>query len=348
MEVGQAQLPTFEHCGEAMVTTSTAMNLEWTTRKKSNFQLAFSRLAISLEPMIEIAFHEFDHQAHARIPMSNLATMLALARALEDRKPPPEQSSAAVEEAAEELGETVVEVSAALVDRRRKKAGPSYGPPRLFDRALDGLYKGVRDRLLGWRGFEHPGLDEVIERGGLLGELLAKARARAKRAAELHARLFGAEGLRFTQLAYHEQAEAMETILGLIDEGQLEASLDDLIGPEFVAALRGCQEDYRDMVADRLGERPEPAQLGELLVELRGAITRYVFAVLGIVRKKDPHSASVAAHALRPVIVVREQLANGRSYGLDDEVELDDEVGLDDEQVESDEGATPDELASDD
>jgi hypothetical protein len=295
--------------------------------------------------MIEIAFHEFDHQAHARIPVGNLATTLALSRALERRKPPPEQASAAVEEAAEELSETVVEVCAALVDRRRKKV-PSYGPPRLLDRGVDAVYAGVRDRLVGWRCFEHPGLDALIERGDTFGKLLAKARASAERAADLHARLFGAEGLRFTQLAYHEQAEAMETILGLIDEGQLEASLEDLVGPEFVAALRGCQEDYREMVADRLGEEHEPVLLRELTAKLRQAITQYVFAVLGTVRKKKPHSASVAAHALRPVIVVRERIASGRSYALDEEVELDDQE-TEGEELPSVEAPAPDEGGAD-
>lgn len=264
----------------------------------------------------------FDFASYSRLPQANTAALELLGRVFLRHQL--EAPSAQAQAAAAELEAVLAKVKAELVKRRNETEAPEYGTPVKLDGGVDAIWNSLRKRLEGLDGFEHPGLDPLINRGDALGQTLAKLRKKAERGRAISMRLFGADGLRFTNLAFHEQASVMHTILGLIDEADLEPEIDEIAGPDIVASLRGCQDDYDDMVDDRLSQEQAPKILGALHGELRDALSAYVFAVLGTVSKQKPESIPAATAALRPLLRLRELMASGQGQIV--EAELDDEA----------------------
>ena len=83
--------------------------------------------------------------------------------------------------------------------------------------------------------------------------------------------LFGTEGLSFTKTQFPEQAQAMASILRVIDKDELEAEIDELCGSESLILLRACQPRYEAMVEARLTrDARKSADLGKV----RGAVMR--------------------------------------------------------------------------
>jgi hypothetical protein len=259
-------------------------------------------------------FDTLDINTYSRLPNTTAASLLALARALRRRQPA--DSTEQVMLAGKDLEESILEIEAAMLARRRGEVTPEYGSATQYDAAVDGLWGALRARLLALQAFEHPGLDPIINRvDDPLGDLLGKCRRKSQRAQAIVAQLFGDEGLRFIKLPFIEQAEVMSTILSLIDEAELEAETDELAGVPMVDVLRGCQGFYRTMVEDRLGgDDLNAAAMGELRRDLARAVVQYNVAIFATLNRKNPTSAQVVAHALKPVVVLRQYVAEGRSY----------------------------------
>jgi hypothetical protein len=263
---------------------------------------------------MDTTFDTLDINTYSRLPHTTTASMLALARALLRRRPA--DSTEQVLLAGNDLHETMLEVEAAMLARRRSEVTPEYGSAAQFDAAVDGLWSALRARLLTLRAFEHPGLDPIIAReDDPLADLLRKNRRNSERAQAIVGQLFGDEGLRFINLPCIEQAEVMATILSLIDEADLDPEIDELFGGSILDVLRGCQDFYSDMVADRLGGDPLGlAAMGELRRKLGRAIVQYNVAMFATLNRSKPSSVERVAHALKPVIVLRQHVAQGRSY----------------------------------
>jgi hypothetical protein len=271
----------------------------------------------------------FDFAPYQRIPQVTLEAALALARALLDARPV--GLSQQVDLAAAELGQQVAEVELTVGSQP-----PSSSPcPQaqghdleLEGSGLDSLWETLRARLSTWQGFEHPDLDPIIDGGEApLAQVLANGRAKAERARRYLELVFGAGGLRFLRGSECERLASMAAILGRIEAEGLAEGIDELAGPELLAALEGCQREH----ASRLG-RPllrvvdELPALDELRVDLHRTTTAYLIAVLGLVRLREPETFAPVHRALRPVLVLRTQLSEGRWLPGEEEERLVDDL----------------------
>lgn len=255
-----------------------------------------------------IEFMQFDATPYQRIPNINTRATLALARALRDRTPA-ELSDGVAKEAAR-LDAVIAEAEAVFTARRRDEDAPEYGAAVTFDAAADRLWSALHGQLWSWSAFEHPGFDAAISAEGELGGLIAAARAKADSAHDLLARLFGEQGLQPLRAPFHEQSEETAAMIRLIEEDQLRDDLDELVGPELVAAVIAVQPIYEQMARDRLtGSNDAAATIRELQRKLRFRIGRYSAQLLGMIDDDVPHSLEQVKAALRPLIGMREDLA---------------------------------------
>lgn len=262
---------------------------------------------------MEPTFDTIDVNNYTRISNVSLATLIALRKAL--AKVAPEQSNEQIERAKQELTEAIDAGQAELLQRRRLAQTPAYGPARPFDGAVDALWGCAKARLEALRAFEHPGLDALVAAGGPRGLRIARNRRRAERAGKLIEIVFGDEGLRFTKLRYREQLVVMNTMLELIDENDIADQIDNLVGLDIIASLRDCQELYEDLVADRLaGEGLDSKAIGALRRRLSRAIVQYNVAVFGLLDREQPKTLEMVTRALRPVLVLRQHIAEGRPF----------------------------------
>lgn len=281
-------------------------------------------------------FDSVDINTYTKIPNTTMHSTMALGRAL--RLGTPEVYTEQIDIAAVDLDEVMSEVEEGMLDRRRQEIAPLYGASQLFDGGVDALWGVLRARMVALRGFEHPGLDPVVASGSPYGQQIEKNRRKSERAQELVEALFGDGGLRFTNLPFREQAEVMATLIALIDEKEIEEELDQLAGITVIGPLRGCQELYRQMVADRLsGETFGPTAMTKLRRRLSRAIVQYNIAVYALLNRKKPETLALVTTALKPVIVLRQRVAEGRIYAggveQDSQVEVVDEE-LDEDQVD--------------
>lgn len=257
--------------------------------------------------MPPVTFESFDPTPYQRAPRLNILKSLALGRAL--LRAMPEDPSEAVERTAASL-ERVLEAGDEAVDTRRQESVPvDLAAEVAFDGLADGLWGVLRNRLEALSAFEHEGLPRVAEGHGkrsAVAQAVATAKDKAGRARKLSTRLFGTEGLSFTKTQFPEQAQAMASILRVIDKDELGAEIDELCGPESLILLRACQPRYEAMVEARLTrDARKSADLGKVRGAVMRAISRYTSAVLTMLDESEPESLAVVIAALRPLELLR-------------------------------------------
>lgn len=267
----------------------------------------------------------FDPTPYQRIPLVDLASLLALARALLDLQPPVTGAdAAALESRAARLAELAIDVEAEL-GRGRARIG-RYGPPVEFDGGTDALWVVLHERLASYDAYLHPGFDMLVDNPYTpLGAVLEQSRERARRARALAERLFGASGLSFLAAPFCDQCEATGAILDRITREDLGEPLSELVGAELLAQLYLLQEQYELMVEDQRGAaRVSGDQLRALRLGLVRALGRYVDGVLALADEARPASIAQVTAALRPLLRLRELLGAPRVVGaaLDDLAEL--------------------------
>lgn len=238
--------------------------------------------------------------------------------------------SVAVTNAASRLGSYVDHVNGVFTERLRDAHPELLAHVMNFDRGLDGLWWVLDRRLLDYEAYEHDGLDllppELMDKVNL-----GKLRVQAGRARSLRERLFGADGVSFTRLPYFEQAESMATILRLVQEDDLSADLEEVVGPELPALLAACQVHYEALLDARLGQQQGVGQdLRVLRNKLRRLIHRYRNALVGWIDEDNPKTVEVAWQALLPLITVRAHLSSPNRPNDDELIEALDAIdGLD-------------------
>jgi hypothetical protein len=263
--------------------------------------------------MNPIAFDTFDPIEYTRTPNIPTRTTVGLGRAL--LKLRPAKSNDVLDKAASKLESTLQALESSLTERLR--ASNSEAPVREidFDRATDGLWVSLRDRLYSWVAFEHQGLD------ALPGELLEKAnlghaKNQALRAHKLHDRLFGSNGVAFVQQPFFEQSASMASLLRLIDEDGHDPDLAELVGAEWLTVLRICQIQYESMIDDRLArERGKNVNLTTIRNKLRRMITAYNNAVVTLLDDDVPETLDLVVAALRPMVRIRDIMTRATGAG---------------------------------
>jgi hypothetical protein len=240
---------------------------------------------------------------YVRLPNISLKQMLRLAKTL--LRDTPVQATVAIEAAASGLEAHVMHVEQALTLRMVATNAEVIASEVDFDRAVDGLWLWLRRELEAYVIYEHPGLAALSKERRLEAGLDALA-SDAARARTLRDRLFGPEGTNFTTTPYAEQVETMATILRLIEHEGLLAELEALVGPSLPRLVRVCQQQYEDMVSDRLTrEQGTSEDLRAMRQKLRWLIVQYNTAVYGLAKYEDPSSFDVVERALRAVVRIR-------------------------------------------
>ncbi len=289
--------------------------------------------------MDQVGFDTFDPTEYTRTPNIPTRSTVGLGRAL--LKLRPAKSNSVLDKAAIKLETTLVELETSLTDRLRSSNSDAPVREIDFDRATDGLWVSLRDRLNSWLAFEHQGLDALPSDLHEQAKL-THAKQQAARARKLHDRLFGANGMAFVQQPFFEQAAAMASLLRLIDEDGHDSELTELVGAEWLAALRACQIQYESMIDDRLArERGKNQNLAKIRNKLRRVISAYNTAVITMLDDDVPETLDLVVAALRPMVRIRDIMnrPSGPSDGPSEE-DLEDEL-LGDGTDELSEPASP-------
>lgn len=256
-----------------------------------------------------ITFETFDPTPYQRVPIVTLQSTVVLAKALVDGKPL--DATAAVNMRADKLHEGVGQAEDELTERRREHGDPDYGIPVVLDNGTDGLWGLCYRKLEAQQVYLHPAFDPFIAKPETaLGQSLAESRERAERAAAMHERLFGGEGLLFLKSSFRDQSEVTGSILRLIKADELADELSDLVGAALVQQLFGLQDHYEAMVIDQL-KNPNTglANLNKLRRRLARLIGQYNNAVLDMLDEDKPETLKVVMTALRPMLTLRELVA---------------------------------------
>lgn len=258
----------------------------------------------------------FDPSPYQRLPVVNTTATLALARAL--RELTPAEAPSGVLKKAKRLDEAISAGQQVLTELHREQDPPPYGVPIQFDGGVDGLWGAVHSGLWSWSAFEHPGLDPIVNEGGVLAATVLEGRARADRAHVLLEQLFGEQGLQPFRLPFHEQSERTAAMVRLIEEDELQAELEELVGSALVRTVIGVQPLYETMVLDRLSTPGDKlAGLREVQKQLRWRINNYNTAVLGMLDDDEPESLELVKGALQPIVALREHVATRGRAALD-------------------------------
>lgn len=297
--------------------------------------------------MPPVTFETFDPTPYQRAPRGNLRAILSLTRSLSELAPRSENDT--IERTATGLDEVIAEVEDGLIRRRRESAPTDPSDDLALDGCADALWGVVRNGLEAKASFDHAGLAVVLAKHGkrsAVATAVKQGREQAVRARKVASKLFGTDGLSFTQQAFPVQAESMGEILRLIDQDGLAAELDALLGPHVLVALRACQTQYEAMVDARMSrDARKTTDLARLRGKLQRAIARHCSAVLTLLDEKVPGTLPLVLAALRPLAVHRAQLAATKAASPangsadDDADDADDGSADDDAEDDADDDA---------
>lgn len=227
---------------------------------------------------------KLDYQGYLSLPKLGVPGTIALAHMLLADKP--QSLSEAAQRAAEQLRSSAESLRQAWVAKRPEVSGAVV---KMLDAALDNAWGAFAKRL-----------ESAAE--------LDAEPALAERARKLYERLFPT-GLRFLTLPYREEWAESDKRLRLIDTEQLGASLDELCGRGFLAAVRAAQEQYGAALAITAPSAASTAteSLLPLLRQVHGAVRGYALQLLALA---DAGQLDVeqAAKSLEPIQRVRREM----------------------------------------
>lgn len=226
----------------------------------------------------------FDISLYIRPPQLNVASSVGLGTALVAAVP--KKAPANVIKAAKRVRTCVLAMQAAW-----KKADGVVKPadPRPADHVMDNAWSTCEQRL---DAYAH---------------LPIERHPKAKRAAEIHATLFG-DGMGWLTKPYLEEWGESDKRLKRIAEGKLEKELALLVGEEFVAEVKHAHARYGETIGvtkKKDGGAVEPAQLQEPLRAVASAVTFYATQVAAMVDPDEPSTATLARAALQPIDLLR-------------------------------------------
>lgn len=179
-----------------------------------------------------------------------------------------------------------------------------------LDLRADRCSKAVKLRLEAW---------PLIDRG-----------ERARRAGE-HLRLLFPQGLQFTKASFAVQDAAMRRMVTEMKEPALAASLDELVGPEFIKAFKKVTKQYSKMVKAMGHATAASVDMRTIVTEMQTVIVQHASKVLGELEDDDPESVERVRGLLAPIDNFRARAGYGGGSAVVEEVEADDEDEADDD-----------------
>lgn len=233
-------------------------------------------------------FIPIDPAAYAHAPNMSVSSGIALANALADACP--EDAEPKVKRALKHLRKVADKAMEDFTARNKKLGVYSEEDSRVLDNQADRAWGALRMRLQAMA-------------------MIAEQTDKAPRAAAMDWKLFQGS-TEFLKYEYAKQGTRMASSLKQIDDDELQAEIDALCGPEFLAACREVQPKYDRMVSERMRrDEASSTNLTETLRELGAAIVNYASKVVGAVEHDAPASHDAARAALRPILAYRETQA---------------------------------------
>lgn len=220
----------------------------------------------------------FDPTPYVHPPQLDTPAILAVARALLAAAPPhPDRRTGklldALRAASDDLGARYAQLPA-----------PAKESLRTSDSAVDRAWSALYLRLDAY------------------AQLPADAFPKAARALTLREALFPGHSRAFLALAYATEWAESEKRLQIIDRDHLQADLDALSGPEFVANLRTAHAAYGIALGiTHAAAAPTSVNLREALDRTRRAIGRYTFHLASLADEDDDAGLSALRAALKPI-----------------------------------------------
>ncbi len=237
----------------------------------------------------------FDRSMFATAPVITVSNGVTLAGALVAARPA--GADAGMKKAAKHL-KSVAETAQGDLVKRNSELG---AVPDEDSRALD----NEADRC--WGAFRM--------RGQATAMLRPDVHPQARRAAVLDAKLFP-QGTEFLKSDYASQSTSMATVLQTIAQEGLETDVHEVIGAEFLSAVRDVQPRYEAMVRERLRrDRAAGQNLFETIRALQAAIVNYAGKVIGSIEHDDPATVETARLALLPILNHRDAVAAAQRAG---------------------------------
>jgi hypothetical protein len=267
--------------------------------------------------MTSVTFETFDPAPYQRAPRGNVRGIISVSQALVECSP--EEATEAVGRSVAKLEQTIEEAEDGLAARRRELAPADFSQELEIDGLADAMWGALRSGLELWRAYDHPGLTTVLDaqkKRSASATALRAGQEKATHALQLASKLFGNEGLEFTQTTYPVQAVSMASILRIIEEDELGEEIDAVVAPEILVALRCCQPVYEAMVSARMSRSDrKTSHLAVLRTKLQRAISQHCTAVLAMLDENKPETLELVLGALRPIDVYRAQLGGVKKAG---------------------------------
>jgi hypothetical protein len=246
---------------------------------------------------------DFDPRDYQNLPRLPLLRLVDLAHDLLRGMPKPPHERVA--DVAERVKSELDELEAAITKWKTIASEATLAEEAALDAFVDGLWTSLHARLDSWAVYEKAELLSLSStRRGKVD--YPRYIAAAQRAADILDRLFGDEGASFTNQTYSQQAKTMAAILKTIEDQRLGEAIDNLVGPDLLAALRDCQGRYEAMVVARTTrEQKLGLSLRQLGEHLRWELNLYVIHVLGLADRSQPASIVTVKRWLAPILDAR-------------------------------------------
>lgn len=234
-----------------------------------------------------------DPVAYLRLPRLDVANSVSLGKML--LAVVPKDAPAPVKKAAKRIHTSLKALETAWKERVRVEQLPDIRP---LDRRLDLRWSALSDRVRGWEP-----LDEHPEKQAAATEVV---------------KLLFPDGLNFLKLPYVAEHAESQRRLDVIEERGLQATIDDLAGREFLAAVKEAHRAYGEALGITRGVKAEPAQpaaLNEPLRQLTDAIAAYNIQLLAHVHDA-PAALTDVRRALAPIDKFRQAQQGRRGAGV--------------------------------
>jgi len=233
-----------------------------------------------------------DPVVYLRLPRLDVASGISLGKML--LAVVPKDAPPTAKKAAKRVHASVKDLETAWKARVRIEQSADVRP---HDRRLDLRWAALRDRIAAC-------------------EVLEEHPDKRDRAAEIMKLLFP-DGVAFLKLPYLAEHAESQRRLDIIEERALEATIEELAGKEFLAAVRDAHRAYGEVLGITKGkaETAQAPALNEPLRQLTDAIAAYNVQLLAYAGS-EPAALAAVRKALSPIDKFRQAQQGRRGSGI--------------------------------
>lgn len=244
----------------------------------------------SLIPIhVPIAIDRTPYTSAPRIGMASGATLIE--QLIDVAKG---EESPTIADSVKKLRKTLANARATHVQAGRASATPTAAGDLVLDATADRCLKALKLRLDAW---------PLIDTG-----------ERAQRATR-HLALLFPRGLQPTQATFAVQDAEMRRISTELKDGELADSLDELVGPEFIAAFKKVAKAYSAMVKAMGRVVDSGVDQRTVVIAMQTVIVQHASRVLGELEDDEPGSVERVRRLLAPIDNFRARAGQGGGSG---------------------------------